>query len=85
MKKNEHIPPNFKTLKEMGEFWASHEFTEFQDEFIELEHPDIKIRDRSYLPVTLTEYEKLEKIASNKNITVDRLIQRWVQEKLVDY
>jgi len=69
----------------MGEFWDSHEFTEFQDEFREIEHPDIEIRDRSYLPVTLSEYEKLEKIASKQNTTVDRLIHSWVQEKLVEF
>jgi len=85
MKKRENRLPNFNSLKEMDEFWGSHKFTEFQDEFREIEHPDIEIRDRSYLPVTLNEYEKLEKIASKQNTTVDRLIHRWVQEKLVEF
>jgi len=85
MKKSDHKLLNFKSLKEMDEFWDSHEFTEFQDEFKEIEHPEIEIKDRSYLPVTLKEYEKLEKIALEQNTTADHLIQRWVQERLVEY
>ena len=46
---------------------------------------EIEIKNRSYLPVTLTMYEKLEKIAKQQHITVDRLILRWVQERLTEF
>ena len=74
--KNMHKLPIFKSLNEMDEFWDSHEFTEFKDDFREIEHAVVDIKERSYLPITLMMYEKPEKIASKQNTTVDRLIQR---------
>ena len=77
--------PTFNSLKEIDEFWDSHEFTEFQEDFEEIRGLDVNIRDRTYLPITLTMYDKLEKITLEKNISVDRLIQRWVQEKMAEF
>lgn len=85
MKKNGHKLPSFGSLKEIEEFWESHELTEFENDFKKINDLDMDIKDCTYLPVTLTMYDKLEKIASTQNTTVDRLIQRWVQEKLADF
>ena len=85
MKKTNHKLPPFKSLKEIEEFWDSHEFTEFQNDFKEINDLEVDIKSRTYLPVTLTMYEKLEKIALAQNTTVDNLIKRWVQEKLTEW
>jgi uncharacterized DUF497 family protein len=85
MKKSIPKLPTFNSLKEIEEFWDSHEFTEFQGDFKEIEDIDVNIKDRTYLPITLSMYDKLEKIASEKNTTVDRLIQSWVQEKMTEF
>jgi len=85
MKKTNHKLPTFKSLKEIEEFWDSHEFTEFQNDFKEINDLEVDIKSRTYLPVTLTMYEKLEKIALAQNTTVDNLIKRWVQEKLTEW
>ena len=85
MKKSVLKLPTFNSLKEIEEFWDSHEFTEFQEDFEEIRNVDVDIKDRTYLPITLTMYDKLEKIASEKNTTVDHLIQRWVQEKMAEF
>ncbi|MBC8186008.1 hypothetical protein H8E88_33405 [candidate division KSB1 bacterium] len=85
MIKNVTKLPAFKTLKEIEEFWESHEYTDFQVEFEEIKHPQVEIKDRTYLPITLTMYEKLEKIALQLNTTVDSLIHHWVQEKLAEF
>ena len=85
MRKNVHKLPTFKSLKEIDEFWDSHEYTEFQDDFKEIKHLEVDIKDRTYLPITLMMYEKLEKIALAQNTTVDNLIKRWVQDKLVKF
>jgi hypothetical protein len=76
---------SFKNLKEMEEFWESHEFTEFQDEFKAVNDLVVEIKKRTFLPITLTMYNKLEKIAIAQNITVDQLIHSWVEEKLAEY
>lgn len=51
-----------------------------QENFEEIREVDVNIKDRTYLPITLSMYDKSEKIASEKNTTVDRLIHHWVQE-----
>jgi len=75
----------FNNLQEIEEFWNSHEFTKFNQDFKEINNLEVNIKNRSYLPVTLSMYEKIEKIAIAKNITVDRLIQRWLEEKLAEF
>jgi len=85
MRKTVHRLPTFKSLKEIEEFWDSHEFTEFQDEFKEINDLEVDIKNRIYLPITLTMYEKLEKLALAQDTTVDRLIHYWVQEKLAAF
>jgi len=85
MKKTDHKLPDFRSIKEMEEFWETHELTEFQDDFKEIHDTKVDIKNRTYLPITLTMYEKLEKIAHAQHTTVDRLIHRWVEEKLNNF
>lgn len=85
MKKINPKLPDFKSLKEMEEFWETHELTEFQNDFKELHDTKVNIKNRTYLPITLIMYEKLEKIAQAQHTTVDRLIHHWVEEKLDEF
>lgn len=74
--------PAFKNLNEIEEFWESHEFTRFQDEFSNVSDLEVNITNRTFLPVTLTIFQKLEKIAAVQQTAVNRLIHRCVEEKL---
>ena len=83
MKKNDKIP-EFENLKEMADFWDNHDFTDFEDEFEEAPAIKFDIKNRRYLPISLETYEKMETIAQEKGISVERLMRTWVEEKLFD-
>lgn len=85
MKKSKDKLPTFKNLREVADFWDTHEFTEFAHEFTRAKTAEIELRKRTYLPVTLEMYEKLEHIATARGISVDVLIKQWVEEKLAEY
>jgi len=85
MKKSKSNLPVFKTLQEIADFWDSHEFTEFSHEFTPVKDVEVKLSSRTYLPITMAMYEKLEKIAASRGLSVDALIKQWVEEKLAQY
>jgi hypothetical protein len=85
MRKSKSKLPIFKNLQEMADFWDSHEFTEFSHEFTPVKDVEVKLNSRTYLPITLAMFEKLEKIAASRDISVDALIKQWVEEKLAEY
>ena len=85
MKKPKSKLPTFKSLQEMADFWDTHEFTDFAHEFTPVKNATIKLDKKTYLPVTLAMYEKLEKIAGSRGLSVDALIKQWVEEKLAEY
>jgi len=85
MKKPKSKLPIFQNLQEMADFWDSHEFTEFSHEFIPVKDIDVKLNSKTHLPITVAMYEKLEKIAASRGLSVDGLIKQWVEEKLAEY
>ena len=85
MKKTKGKLPPFKNLQEMADFWDTHEFTDFAHEFSPVKNATIAFDKKTYLPITLAMYEKLEKIASARDLSVDALIKQWVEEKLAEF
>jgi len=83
MKKREKIP-EFDSLNEMANFWDDHNFVDFEDEFEAAPDVKIDIKNRRYLPISLKMYEKMERIAHQKGMSVERLIRTWVAEKLAE-
>lgn len=84
MKKTESKLPALKNLQEVADFWDTHEFTEYANEFMKVKDVESDLRERTYLPVTLEMHRKLEQIASAKGISVDLLIRQWVEERLAE-
>lgn len=84
MKKNSYKLPIFNNIQEIEQFWSSHEFTEFQGDFVKASDIEFDIKNRTYLPVTTSMFEKLEKIANEQQTTVDRLLHHWIEEKLAE-
>lgn len=85
MKSTKSKLPAFKSLKEIADFWDTHEFTDYAHEFAPVKDAIIKLDKKRYMPVTLAMYAKLEKIAKARRISVDALIKQWVEEKLAEY
>ncbi len=91
--KQEHMPeqqenksriPDFKTIEE-AEFWDTHDSTEFEDEFTEVDDVQFVMKTHKK-PLTLRLEEQslneLRKIAREKGIGPSTLARMWILERL---
>lgn len=76
--------PDFKSDKEIAEFWGNHSITDFEEEleivknpiFIRPKRQTITIRmDKKYLDI-------VKAISSKKGIGHSALIRMWIMEKI---
>jgi len=82
-KRNSKLP-YFSSLNELVDFWDEHDLTEYEHEFVEVSNFKVNIQGRTYLPITIEMYEKLEGIAKKKGISVDKLIRQLLEEKIAE-
>jgi len=61
----------------MGEFWDRHDFTEF-----DTDKPDIGFNVRCAVPVDSTLLTQVEEQASRRGVSVETLVNLWLQQKL---
>jgi predicted DNA binding CopG/RHH family protein len=77
--------PEFKTIQEEAEFWDTHDFTDFEDEFrpvkVKFSKPLEHVFAVRFDGGTLTD---LQEEASKKGISAGTLIRVWVKERLQD-
>lgn len=70
------------SYKEMGEFWDTHDVSDFWDKTKEVSFEiDIK-SEVTYYAVDKTLSEKIQTIAQKRGVSADTLVNLWVQEKL---
>lgn len=70
------------SYKEIGEFWDTHDLSDFCDRIKEVSFDvDIEL-EVTYYAVDKMLSEKIQAIAYNRGVTADTLINLWVQEKL---
>jgi hypothetical protein len=67
------------SLEEMGEFWDTHDFTEY-----DTDAPDINFEIACAVPIELDLFTSLEKQARLRGIKVETLVNLWLQQKLVE-
>ena len=60
-----------------GEFWDSHDFTEF-----DTDAPDADFEVISTVPVQLELLNEIEKQAAKRGVDVETLVSQWLQQKL---
>jgi hypothetical protein len=61
----------------MGEFWDSHDFTEF-----DTDAPDAEFEIISTVPVQLELLSEIEARAAKRGVKVETLVNQWLQQKL---
>ena len=77
--------PEFKTYEEEANFWDTHDFTEFEDEFrdvdmvVKLEQPK---QETLVLRLQKDMKDQLMRIAKTKRIRLSVLARLWIAEKL---
>jgi hypothetical protein len=72
---------NASTYEEMGEFWDSHEITEYLDQMPEV-HFDVNIPSKRRVAVAPSLIEPLTTISQRKGLTLTELVNLWLAEKL---
>lgn len=85
MKKKIDKIPKFKSLEEEANFWDSHSFADYWDEFEDVKViVDLKKPRDETLIVRLQKSLKnhLERIARSKGLNVSTLARMWLIEKL---
>ena len=63
--------------EKIGEFWDSHDFTEF-----DTDAPDADFEVISTVPVRLELLSEIEKQAAKRGVDVETLVNQWLQQKL---
>jgi hypothetical protein len=65
--------------EEIGEFWDSHDFTEF-----DTDAPDAQFEITCAVPVEVELFGEIEKQAHKRGVKVETLVNLWLQQKLAE-
>jgi hypothetical protein len=78
--------PETDSIRELAEFWDTHDVTEFADDLVEVTEPVFARRPTTGVTIALSanELKALRDIAASRGIDEAVLIRTWVQEKLHD-
>jgi hypothetical protein len=63
----------------IGEFWDSHDFTDFDDD-----SPDVALEVSFAVPLEVELFGAIEREARKRGIAVETLVNLWLQQKLVE-
>ena len=75
--------PVTDSIRELAEFWDSHDLSDFEDELTEVSTP-VFVRAKGGVTVPLTGEERtaIRKIAAQRRVDEAALIHEWVIERL---
>lgn len=76
--------PETDSIRELAEFWDTHDLTDFSDELEEVSEP-VFSRPASgsvIVPLSASERAAIRRIAWSRGVEEAALIREWVQEKL---
>jgi hypothetical protein len=68
------------SLEEMGEFWDTHDFTDFDNP----DTSDVEFTIKCAVPIELDLLSSVEKQARRRGVKVETLVNLWLQQKLVE-
>jgi hypothetical protein len=81
-KARDPLPEHFNTIEEAGEFWDTHSTADYEEYFKEVDsHFDIKKRTH-LISIDGAVYDRIRAIAKKKRIPADKLVSRWIKERL---
>lgn len=74
--------PDFRTIDELAEFWETHDFTDYEDEFEDVTEPVFVRPPAIKLQLEPRQVQALGRMAKAKGLSREELIREWVLEKL---
>jgi hypothetical protein len=80
------LPETFDTFEEMAEFWDTHDVTDYEEHLTPVE-VNVSTQPRHEYVITLSDTldSALHKIQQKEGVSLNTLINLWVQEKLQQY
>ena len=82
MRKSKSSISNATSYEEIGEFWDSHDLSDYWDRTKPVEF-DIDISSEvTYYPVEADLSERIASIAKRKGISAETLLNLWLQERV---
>jgi len=83
MEKSMKTPmPDTDSIRELAEFWDTHDFTDYEDQFEEVSEPLFSKKSVIQVEVTSQEAEAVDELAKSKGVKAADLVRQWVQEKV---
>lgn len=78
--------PEFKSIEEEAEFWDTHSFADYWDEFELVKEPVFVRPPKKVVSLRLDRQmlEALEMLANEKSIPYTTLLRMWIKERLID-
>jgi hypothetical protein len=75
--------PRFKSLEEEAQFWETHDTTEFEDEFEEVEIRVTRpLRHFYKMEVDAKLLTRLAAMSQKRGMNLDQLLRGWIEERL---
>ena len=68
------------SLEKMGEFWDTHDFTDFDN----TDAPDVEFKISCAVPIESDLLASIEKQARLRGVNVETLVNLWLQQKLAE-
>ncbi|MEK7727967.1 MAG: CopG family antitoxin [candidate division KSB1 bacterium] len=69
------------TLEKIGEFWDTHDFTDFDNPAT----PDVEFKITCAVPIELDLLPSVEKQARLRGVKVETLVNLWLQQKISEH
>lgn len=75
------IPESFASIEEAAEFWDTHDTADYWDEMREVE-VEYELPPRRRVSVATDIFDRLERIARERGISAETLVNLWLMEKV---
>jgi len=85
-RKNDPIPDQFTSFEALANFWETHDLTDYEDQFQEVNYKVARKPTRQFV-VTLSDEltNTLRKATHREGVSMQTLVNLWVQERLQQY
>jgi len=82
MRKNRSILSKAKTYKEIGDFWDTHDLSDFWEQTKKVKFQVDIQSEITYYSLDKKLADQVQSLAQRRGVSTDTLINLWVQEKL---
>jgi hypothetical protein len=74
--------PKTDSIRELAEFWDTHDFIDFQDQFEEVTEPLFRRKTVIQVEFPPQEAQAVGEIADSTGVKAEDLVRQWILEKV---